>query len=149
MRLYDPVAIARQFLFVREAQSIGQNRGLRVEAIQHYAGGGVADSWCMEFLWMVLDVAYQGKPPFGRMQACHDLLLLAKQQQWIVTIPGPRDIALTVTDGRAHHVSLVTSAQPLTAIAGNTSADGVSSNGDGVYEHAIAAANKVFVRIPQ
>lgn len=43
----------------------------------------------------------------------------------------------------AHHIGFVTSTNPLTGIAGNTSADGTSSNGDGLYEHAIVA--HVFV----
>lgn len=150
MRFYDPIQIARQFLYVREAQSVGQNRGIRVEAIQHWAGGQQADSWCMEFVWMVLDIAHQGNPPFGRMQACEELHHLARQQKWIVPLPAVGDIVLTVnTAGHAHHVGIVTGTQPLTSIAGNTSSDGSSSNGDRVAEHAINAANKVFVRLPK
>lgn len=149
MRLYDPIVIARQFLYVREAQNLGQNRGLRVEAIQHFSGGGVGDSWCMEGLWMWFDIAYQGKAPFGRMQACQDLLILAKQQQWTVLSPAVGDIVLSINDaGRAHHVGIVTSLNPLTAIAGNTSALGTSDNGDRVAEHQISPNKKVYVRIP-
>lgn len=150
MRPYDPIQIARQFLFVREAKNLGQNRGLRVEAIQHYSGGGVADSWCMEFLWLVFDIAYQGQAPFGRMQACNDLLLLAKQQQWTVLTPAVGDIALSIMPdtGRAHHVALLTGINPLVAIAGNTSEDGLSGDGDRVAEHVISPNLKVFVRVP-
>lgn len=149
MRSYSPIHIAREFSFVREAQTVGQNRGIRVEAIQHWSGGAQADSWCMEMLWMWFDIAYQGKPPFGRMQACESLHALAIQQKWLVSSPAVGDIALTVNDaGHAHHVALVTGIEPLTAIAGNTSSDGVSSNGDGVYEHAISPVGKVFVRVP-
>lgn len=149
MRLYDPIIIARQFLFVREAQNLGQNRGLRVEGIQHWSGGGVADSWCMEMLWLWFDLAYQGHAPFARMQAVESLHVFAKQQNWITSIAAVGDIALTVTpEGHAHHVALVTGTNPLTAIAGNTSSDGVSSNGDGVYEHQINPAGKIFVRVP-
>lgn len=148
-RYYDPVLIARQFLYIREAQAIGQNRGLRVESIQHWAGGRQADSWCLEFLWMVFDIAYQGNPPFPRMQACEDLHLMARREKWITAAPSPGDIVLTVNAaGHAHHVGLVTDIDPMTSIAGNTSADGTSSNGDRVAEHQIERAGKVFVRFP-
>ena len=54
-RVLDPVTEARKFLYLREAQSLGQNRGLRVEAIQHWSGGQAGDSWCAEFVWFILD----------------------------------------------------------------------------------------------
>lgn len=146
---YSVIAIARQFLYIREAQSVGQNRGIRVEAIQRWAGGGTGDSWCAEFLWMVFDIAYQGHPPFGRIQKCEDLHQFAIRNGWIVTIPAARDVVLTVNAaGHAHHVGLVTRVDPLTSIAGNTSATGASDNGDRVAEHPITAAGKIFVRIP-
>lgn len=148
-RSYDPISIARQFRYVREAQSIGQNRGLRVEAIQHWAGGATADSWCAEFLWMVFDIAYQGNPPFDRVQACEDLHQLARKRSWIVTEPHRGDIVLTVNEaGHAHHVGIVTQTGPLKSIAGNTSVDGVSDNGDRVAEHAISPNGRVFVHLP-
>lgn len=147
MRFFDPILIARQFLYVRE---LPPNRGLRVESVQHWAGGAFGDSWCLEFLWMVFDIAYQGGAPFGRMQACSDLHMLARQYHWIVTEPAVGDAALTVNSaGHAHHVALVTGLQPLTAIAGNTSSDGQSDNGDRVAEHQISPAGKVFLRIPK
>ena len=60
------VFLARAFDFVREAQSIGQNRGQRVEAIQHWAGGITGESWCMDFATTVLDLAFKGKAPILR-----------------------------------------------------------------------------------
>ena len=139
------LTIARQFLYVREAQSLGQNRGLRVESIQHWAGGQSGDSWCAEFVWFVLDIAYGGKPPFDRFQSCESLRKLAVARGWIVADPRPGDLFLYLNDvGWAHHVGFVTLTDPLTGIAGNTSPDGRSANGDGVYEHEISA--HIFVR---
>jgi hypothetical protein len=151
VRTYDLVTVARMFKFVREAQAIGQNRGLWVEAIQHAAGGTTADSWCMEMLWCWFAIAYQGSPPFDRMQACEDFHVLALKRGWVVppSAVAVGDVALTVNEsGHAHHVALVTEIAPLTTIAGNTSSDGVSSNGDRVAEHVVGTAGKVFVRVP-
>ena len=141
----DPIAIARQFTYLRE---LPPNRGLRVESVQHWSGGQFGDSWCMEFIWFVFDIAYGGQPPFERTQACEDLHALAHRLGWIVPTPAAGDIALEVNDaGHAHHVMLVTSVDPLITIAGNTNDDG-SANGNGVYEIPTNPAGKVFVRIP-
>lgn len=147
---YDPVAIARQFVFVREAQSLGQNRGLRVEAIQHWSNGQPGDSWCTEFATMVLDIAFQGEAPIPRQGGCEAVRQLARQNAWIVATPSLGDLVLSINDqGQAHHVGLVTKVDPLMSIAGNTSEDGASSNGDRVAEHVLDPANKVFVHYPR
>lgn len=147
---HDPVVIARQFLFVREAQQLGQNRGARVEAIQHWSMGQPGDSWCCEFATMVLDISFQGASPIGRLQACEDVHSLAAEKHWLTTAPSVGDLVLSLTpEGHAHHIGIVTAVDPLTSIAGNTSADGISSNGDGVYEHAISATGKTFVAYPR
>jgi len=146
-RVYDPVAIARQFAFVREAQDLGQNRGARVEAIQHWSLGQTADSWCAEFATLVLDIAYQGAAPIGRMQSCEAIHELAAEKHWVSASPSVGDLVLSIdpANGKAHHVAIVASTDPLTAIAGNTDATGTSSNGDRVAEHPISGANKIFV----
>ncbi len=70
---FDPVDVARQFLYVREAQAQGQNRGLRVEGIQHWAMGTFGDSWCDEFaVGFVLDICFQGDSPFPRQSDVED-----------------------------------------------------------------------------
>jgi hypothetical protein len=148
-RVYDPVAEARKYLFVREA---GANRGQRVEAIQRWSGGQPGDSWCAEFATMVFDICYQGTCEVPRTGNCDVVLALGKTNGWVVTDPQPGDLVLSIkaddpTD--AHHIGIVTASSPLTSIAGNTSEDGTSSNGDRVAEHPISAANKVFVRVPQ
>lgn len=148
MRVYDPVAEARKYLYVRETPN---NRGQRVEAIQKWCGGNPGDSWCCDFATMVFDICYQGKSEVPRTGSCDVVLALAKTNGWIVTEPQPGDLVLSVkaddpTD--AHHIGIVTATDPLVSIAGNTSEDGSSSNGDRVAEHAISPANKVFVRVP-
>lgn len=146
--IFDPVAIARQFLFVREA---GENRGLRVEAIQHWSEGQFGDSWCCEFATMVLDIASQGASPIPRQGSCEDVKELAYRNGWVAPVPQVGDLVLSVdpTTQHAHHVGILTSTDPLTSIAGNTSADGISSNGDRVAEHVIDPANKLFVHYPR
>lgn len=142
--IHDPVGIFHLFSFVREAQSLGQNRGLRVESIQHWSGGQFGDSWCCELATMVLDLAYQGDSPIPRGGSCQVIYQFAKLHHWIVSEPKVGNLYLFVNDqDHAHHVGMVTSIDPLIGIAGNTSEDGTSSNGDGVHEHPISA--RVFV----
>lgn len=148
--MLNPVEVARQFLYVREAQTVGQNRGLRVEAVQHWSGGQSGDSWCMEFVWMVLDICCQGAPPFARTQAVEVVHQLAIKNGWIVDEPEPGDLVLSVNAANhAHHIGFCTETNPLTTIAGNTSEDGVSSNGDRVAEHAVSPKGKIYVRYPR
>lgn len=142
----DIIRIARQFLFVREAQAAGQNRGLRVEAIQRWCGGQPGDSWCAQFATMVLDIAYQGNAPLAREGSCEAIYNSAGNNRWIRNSDAARPGMLYLyvnAQGRAHHVGIVTLINPLIGIAGNTSEDGSSSNGDRVAEHAISA--HVFV----
>lgn len=147
IRYYSPVAIARQFLFVREVQP---NKGLRVNGVQTWSGGRSGDSWCCEFVWFVFDICYQGACPFDRVQSCDALRQLALARNWIVTIPIPGDIVLSLrSDGTAHHVGILTQVSPPTSIAGNTDATGASANGDRVAEHFISPALKLYVRVPQ
>jgi hypothetical protein len=147
----DLVSIARLFLYVREAQDLGQNRGLRVEAIQKWSGGATGDSWCLEMLWLWLDILFQGQSPVPRMQACQDLYEMGREQHWIVDTPQPGDVFVYVNEAdHAHHTGVITVAEPLTGVAGNTSADGASSNGDRVAEHYLVVRPEriKFIRIP-
>lgn len=151
----DPIAIARLFGFVREAQSIGQNRGLRVEAIQRWSKGQTGDSWCAEFATMVLDLCFQGDAPIPRGGSCQAIYDLAKAKGWVSNVPAPGDLFLYVNDAdHAHHVGIYTgqdgSGAPV-GIAGNTDALGVSSNGDRVAEHALhpASGRIVYVAYPR
>ena len=133
---YNPIDIARQFNFVREAQI--QNTGLMVESIQHWSGGQKGESWCAYFMLFVFDIAYGGKEnnPLKRSGAVQDIYDAAKDKE--VSIPMPGDLFIYVNDANhAHHIGLVTSINPLSGIAGNTSEDGRSSNGDRVAEHTL------------
>ena len=136
----DVIHIAHLFSFVREAQSLGQNRGLRVEAIQHWAGGAPGDSWCAEFATMVLDIAYAGNAPIPRVASCEWIREWARQHGRLSTAPQLGDLFLYVNSktDRAHHIGFVTAlGPPILGLAGNTSPDGLSDNGDGVYEHEV------------
>lgn len=146
------LGIARLFLYVREA---GANRGQRVEAIQRWSGGSPGDSWCCYFATMVLDLYYRGKPPVPRTGSCDVVLALARDQHWMTDVPQPGDLYLRLNSpSDAHHVGFVTT--PIVngmfgQISGNTSMDGLSSNGDGVYERHVKLPppEKIaFVRLP-
>ena len=150
-RIYDPIEIARQFRYVRELPG---NKGQRVEAIQHWCGGAPGDSWCAYFATLVLDICYQGLSPLKRTGSCDEIFEIAREANWLYESPLPNDLYLRVRPGTedAHHVGFVVATNPQTGriiqISGNTSADGLSSNGDGVYERDIPHSDDlVFVRV--
>jgi hypothetical protein len=141
-----PVDVFRLFLFVREAAQ--QNTGLRVEGIQKWCGGSKGESYCCYLATMVLDLYFGGNSPIPRLGACQDVYELAQQRGWVTSTPSVGDLFLYVdANGHAHHIGMVTSIAPLTGIAGNTSEDGKSSNGTGVFEHGINA--RVFIHYPR
>ncbi|MES2341710.1 MAG: hypothetical protein V4597_08530 [Pseudomonadota bacterium] len=144
------VAVARRLAFVRETE--GPNRGAWVSMLQRFAGGREGDSWCADFVSFVLDVAHHGQPPVGRTGSCQALLTAGRALGAEVTDPAPEDLFLLVNEaGHAHHCGIVTAASPLAGIAGNTSPDGLSDNGTGVFEHPITAAPPriAFLRLKQ
>ncbi len=145
--VYSPTDIARQFLYVRE---VGPNKGQRVEAIQKWSGGSAGDSWCAEFATMVLDICFRGKPPIPRLRAVQDIYNIAKTNGWMTDSPIKDDIFIYVNDQyRAHHIGFITDSNN-TGIAGNTSEDGVSSNGTGVFEHSIISGPHVkYIHYPR
>lgn len=143
------VDIMRQFLFVREA---GQNKGQRVEAIQKWCGGMTGQSWCCYLTTMALDILYQGNSPIPRLGACQDVYNLAKKNKWLVNSPLANDIFLYVDNNdHAHHIGVITTDGKYIGIAGNTSADGQSSNGDRVAEHELISNhnNIKLIRLPK
>lgn len=145
---YSPTEIARQFP-LKEA---GQNKGQRVEAIQHWSGGIPGQSWCCYFATFILDVCFELNAPIPRLGACQDVYNMAKAKGWLVDKPVNDDLFLYVNDqDHAHHVGIITNADENIGIAGNTSADGVSSNGDGVYEHKLISnpAHIKYVHYPR
>jgi hypothetical protein len=133
---YNPADVARMFLYVREA---APNAGFKVEAIQKWCGGSKGESWCCYFATMVLDICYQGKAPIPRLGACQNVYNLAKRNGWLTGKPVAGDLFLYVdSNDHAHHIGIVTVDGGAIGIAGNTSEDGTSSNGSGVFEHAIS-----------
>lgn len=157
--LSSPTEEMRKLLYIRER---GANKGQRIEGIQRWAGGQPGDSYCCESATMVLDICYQGASPIPLATACETVYQLAKAKGWLVPdteLPVIDDIFLYVNDvDHAHHIGFVTGVTTdaaninhIIGIAGNTSADGKSSNGDGFHEHEISSNRKVtkFVRYPK
>lgn len=149
-RVYEPVAIARQFRFVRE--TLGQNRGVFVEAIQRIGDGKPGDSWCMDFLSLVLWVCYQGPAPLPRTGSCDVAFAVARDMGYVVDVPQPNDVFFRVKSPHdAVHVGIVTQTYPdrVGTISGNTSEDGASNNGTGVFEPDLKLSpSLVFARLP-
>lgn len=140
--------VARRLSFIRETD--GPNRGAWVEFVQRFTGNDPGDSWCSSFASLVCDVAYRGKSPIKASAASHVRMSDGIAKGYQVTDPMVDDLFYYVdANGHAHHEGIVMGVNPLTGIAGNTSPDGLSSNGTGVFEHAISAVRTVFVRLPQ
>lgn len=119
-----------------------------VESIQHWSGGVSGQSWCAYFVLFIFDICFGGKSvnPIKRSGAVQDIYNQAKANGWITIEPVIDDLFIYVNDvGHAHHIGIVTIDGGATGIAGNTSADGTSSNGDGVYEHQISM-NMIHVK---
>jgi len=149
-RIYDLVDEARRWRFVRE--TLGPNRGVFVEAFQRIGDGKPGDSWCADALSTWLWICYQGPAPLPRTGSCAAMYEVAKQQGYVTTDPQPGDVFFRVNrdEDHAHHVGVLVSVDPLVGIAGNTSEDGLSSNGTGVFEHEMEPSpSLVFVRLPE
>lgn len=142
-------AVARHLTFIRE--TLGPNRGFWVNFLQRFCGGQLGDAWCADFVSLVLDIAYMGGPPLAPTSSTKAMLSQATIKGMTIAYPKPDDLYFFVRpDGTPHHVGIVTDTAPLTGIAGNTSEDGLSTNGVGVFEHEIPIGPKtVFVRLPR
>lgn len=139
--------VARRFGFVREVG--GANVGAWVTWFQRHAGGQAGESWCADFESMLEDIAF-GQHITPNTGSCQTKLDFARGKGWVVSAPAVDDLYFYVNDaGHAHHIGVVSQLDPLIGIAGNTSEDGASDNGTGVFEHEINAAHCVFVRLPQ
>lgn len=145
--------IARLWLHVREVG--GQNKGIWVGTIQHFTGNGPGDSWCASFVALVLGLAFGGKGPLPRSASCDAFLEKARAEGWLTQTPSVGDVFLRLnTPTDAHHTGFVTRVDAdgvIGTIAGNTSEDGKSSNGDRVAEHDIkpALGTIVYVAYPR
>jgi hypothetical protein len=149
--VFSPSEHACRFTFVLE---VGANRGHRIGGVQYYAGGADAlgQSYCCYFATGVLDVCYQGQSPIPMGGVCQDVYALALKEGWVVGTPQTDDLFLFVDEAtnRAHHIGIV--CDDGEGVAGNTSKDGTSSNGDGMHKHPIRApqgSRIVYVRTPR
>lgn len=137
---------ARRFLYLREATA-SPNAGLRVEAIQRWCGGSKGESWCAYFVTLILDLLFAGAAPIPRQGGVQAIRDLAKKHNWMTSTPVPGDLFIYVNAaGRGHHIGFYTGfgVTAPTGIAGNTSADGTSSNGDRVAEHELHAGTSII-----
>ena len=131
------------------------NRGQRVEAIQRWSGGQPGQPWCAYFVSFCLDVRDAGKCPLPRTGSCDVILTTARANDWVTQLPIPGDLYLYVRNGSdAYHVGFVTQMNgdgTFEGLSGNTSADGLSANGDRVAERTIRIdrSKHVFIRVPR
>jgi hypothetical protein len=133
---------ARKLSFIREHG--GQNHGVWVGTVLKLTGNLPGDSWCAAWVSLVLGIGFEGKSPLPRTASCDVLLEHARSMGWLTETPSVGDLYLYLRDPHdAHHVGILTGISPITGIAGNTSRDGTSSNGDGVYEHPLDPAHLV------
>lgn len=138
--------VARRFLFARED---GPNHGYWVDFFQRFTGNAEGDSWCASFVSRVDDIATKGKMRLLKSASTQAMLSDARMKGYVVPEPAVDDIVFSIRpDGIPHHVGIVTAINPLTSVAGNTSEEGTSSDGTGVFEHTISAEQKIFVRLP-
>lgn len=147
----SPSIVARRFNFVRETD--GPNDGTWVSLFQRFTGNRPGDSWCASFVSLVLDVCYRGIPPLRRSASCQSILDECTRKGFVALVgtgPQPDDLFFYVGPQGAHHIGIVTDVTPVgvVGIAGNTSADGRSSDGTGVFEHTLAP-DAVFARLPR
>lgn len=138
---------ARNFRFVREVGS--PNHGLWVGIFQRFVGIDDGQSWCAAFVCFVLAIIVGGRDllPFTATGVCEEIHQWAVTHNKIVSLEQalPGDLYLFVDDnGHAHHVGILTAPwnDGPDGIAGNTSRDGKSSNGDGVYEHTLNVSSE-------
>lgn len=147
--MHPLVACARELRFIRETE--GPNKGRWVGMLQRFTYNKPGDSWCASFESYIEYVAYHGVVMTPRTASCQEKLDYCVKQGWIVDTPQPGDLYFFLnSEGHAHHIGIVTRAVPhLVGIAGNTSMDGKSVNGDGVHEHQIWGQSMTFARLPE
>lgn len=157
------VQIARLFLPLREAQALGQNQGQRINAVQLWTSGPSAfgESWCDDLCWLVLDLYYEMQCPFPRTASTDVTLAYARDNHLLVDTPEEGDLILSLNSPTdAHHIAIYTGgwapqadgSYRMTTFAGNTSEDGLSSNGDRAAEHGVHFASRdkfAIVRVPK
>lgn len=142
MQAVDLIATARKYLGVKET---GPNSGPHIDEWLAALGLTTGFSWCAAFVCGVVMEVDPGTP-LNRSASC--LHLLALNGGLKITDPESGDIIIHDHGHGLGHAGIVTSTvrlngtlTGLASIAGNTSPDGLSRNGDGVYEHAVSLNN--------
>lgn len=142
--------------YIRETEP---NAGPRVFGLQLWGGGSMRDNWCAEFVSVVFDMVFGGYSPFGLTTACEEYRAIARAKGWLTddaTKVKAGDLILSIdpTTKLAHHIAIAVDAllpqfndgaASITAVAGNTSPDGLSTNGTGVFYHPVPLTNKEFI----
>jgi hypothetical protein len=142
--------VAQRFSFVRETE--GPNWGAWVALFLRFVGIFEPASWCCAFISFCLDVAYMGKSPLRKSGLCQDLYVECQRSGFIVANPAVDDLYFFLDEhGVAHHIGVVTAAAPLAGFAGNTSEDGLSTNGTGAFNHELKYPRERirFARLPK
>lgn len=137
------VATARSYLWVREK---GPNTGPKIDDWLAALGLPPGNAWCAAAAcaWALEAAAATGTGIAFRRSA-RALGLLEKNPGLVVAAPAPGDLVVWDHGQGLGHVAVLTAVvsvggavAALAAVAGNTSADGHSRNGDRVAEHAVA-----------
>jgi hypothetical protein len=129
------VATARSYLNVQE-DPIGSNSGPLIDDWLAFVGGHPGDPWCSAFACVAVHEArmLEKLPPLEFRRSSGALRLLAINSALVTDDPQPGDFLIWDHGGGKGHVSIKTGTE--THIAGNTSPDGKSRQGYGVFEHA-------------
>ena len=129
------VASARSYAGVEEDPR-GSNRGPLIDHWNAFCGASQGDPWCAAFVCAVVHEArvFMRMQPLTLLVSASAMGLLKRNAALVVDSPMPGDLVVFDHGGGKGHVAIVTG--PGTSIAGNTSPDGTSREGYGVFEHA-------------
>jgi hypothetical protein len=128
------VKTARSYQHVVE-DPLGSNSGPLIDHWQAFVGAHPGDPWCAGFACSVVHEArlLERMGPLEFKRSSGALRLLAINSALVTTDPQPGDLIIWNHGNGKGHVSIKTG--DATHIAGNTSPDGKSRQGTGVYEH--------------
>ncbi len=138
MEAVDLISRARHYLYVRET---GTNEGPEVNKFLAFVGCKPGCSWCAGFVSYII---HETDPTVVFHKSASALSLLEKNPDLVTDDPQPGDIVVFLHNVTKHlgHVGVLTEVVRINGevagidvIAGNTSADGTSRNGDRVAEH--------------
>lgn len=134
------VKTARTYINVVE-DPLGSNSGPLIDDWLAFVGGIPGDPWCAAFSCVVVHEArmLEKMPPLEFRRSSGALLLLIINDALKTDDPQPGDLIIWDHGGGRGHVSIKTG--DVSHIAGNTSPDGKSRNGTGVYEHGYDPAD--------